>query len=111
MWIFSQHGFFSAVRDGARVSVRARVKVDLENLNGLLADLGEPSSEIVELPGRDYPYRVYLTPDVFSRVVLLMSQRVSYSNFKDHVKKVAGAARAKLYSQVWGVMYGAESKV
>jgi hypothetical protein len=111
MWIFSEAGFFSIVQKGGRTGtpmvIRARVRDDLENLQEMFHFLGPVETE----EGTDYPYRIYASKHEVSQVMSVLVNGIDYSNFKDRVAATAGKARASLYGKVWGVMYGAESKV
>ena len=104
MWLFTEVGFFSAVRkqsDLDSIKVRARVGEDLENFVDKYCggDL-----EIIETPHRDYPYRVFMDKATFANVLLKLALDINYTNFKNHVKHVEGVDRASLYSKVWNVM-------
>lgn len=109
MWIFSKVGFFSAtVSESGSLQVRARVREDLDNLRKTYAPkLGET----VELPGRDYPYRAYISHEHFAEAMTRMTLDIDYGNFKDKVAKTQGYDRAHLYGGVWGVMNDAERKL
>ena len=121
MWMFTTIGFFSAVRDRDQpewMSVRARVKADAENLIKVAQPIldamhgeGAEVLKVTELKGRDYPYRVYLTPDEWALVAAKLTTDIEYTNFKDEVKKTQGKERASLYMGVWSAMYGAEGEL
>lgn len=114
MWIFSRHGFFSVVRADPdeigqqQVMVRARVRADLERLiaEGLLR-----GAEILEWPGRDYPYRVIVHRDEWAETMQEIAYDIDYRNFKATVGDTDGPARAALYARVWGEMLEAEAEL
>jgi len=133
MWVFTELGFFSAVRYNeatdpksktkgklaknapVKVMVRARVYQDLQNLVELydgtnVLHATEPL-EILEWKGRDYPYRVIMLRETWADLLELIAGDIKYTNFKDHIKKVQGSARSGIYSGVWSVMYDAEFKL
>lgn len=112
MWVFTEIGFFSAVAspdNGAtKVAVRARVKQDAERLVALLVELGHAAPDVLQLKGRDYPYRVIIEREMWAHVMDELSTRIDYGNFKSHVSKVDGYERSSLYSRVWDAMLSAE---
>lgn len=139
MWVFTELGFFSAVRyneardpqskrkgklakgEPVKVMVRARVYDDLQNLvelydgllekgDSILPPEAEPL-EILEWQYRDYPYRVIMHRDVWTRLLAAISDGITYTNFKDHIKKKQGYERSSMYGSVWSVMYDAERKL
>lgn len=119
MWIFTKHGFFSAVcaRQGdgrhgqpvnpSRMMVRARLRRHLEALKDRFPDpLG--GCDIKEYVGTDYAYRVFVDKAVWSQVVASLTEDVDYDNFKSEVARFQGQAE-KAYEhslhEVWSVMY------
>jgi len=111
MWVYAREGFFSIVLDSDQrdpefpIVIRARVRDDLIALQ---AAVSVPWGFPTEIPGRDYPYRVYVSRAELGQVMAHWAETLDYSNFKDAVKALQGYARASLYSRVWSVMYGAE---
>lgn len=105
MWLITTQGFYSAVEDNRPDSdllkIRARVKGDLENLRTQI-----PNLEIVEGGGTDYPFRAYVTKIEWERAVAELAAAIDYGNFKDEVKKKQGAKRARVYEDIWVVLYG-----
>ena len=86
MWVFTKHGFFSAVcaRQGSgkhgqpvdtnRIMVQARVRAHLESLNKRFADLlGQ--CEIQESTGTDYAFVIFVEKPVWSRVLAGLGPR------------------------------------
>lgn len=128
MWLFTKVGFFSAVQCSVEtpheskvfpklktgetaldfLSIRARVEGDLERLRGAYAPELGPT---IELPGRDYPYRAYISKDHFAAAMCRASLDIDYGNFKDMITREFGRLRHDLYAKVWGVMYGADEKL
>jgi len=106
VWLMTPLGFFSIVRkpddvERGTLTIRARVKSDLEALRKHLPSLGE----IVENAGTDYRYRSKAPRGDIARALGKMVQNLDYDNFKDEVGKKQGKDRAKIYGQVWSVLY------
>lgn len=118
MWIFSKVGFFSAVEsaepqpelggEGEVLAIRARVEGDLDELRKAYAP---KLSATVILPGRDYPYRAYITKEAWAEAMVRLSLDIDYGNFKSKVVEDQSYERAHLYGQVWSVMNSAETKL
>lgn len=128
MWLFTKVGFFSAVQCNVEtpyesklfpklkageaatdfLSIRARVEGDLELLRKAYAPELGPT---VELKGRDYPFRAYISKDKFAEAMVRASLDIDYGNFKSMIMKVFGIARELMYAEVWQVMYGADAKL
>jgi hypothetical protein len=115
MWLFTKVGFFSVVLeeegndgDDARLMVRARVGEDLAKLRSTYAP---KLSATVEWPGRDYPYRAFITKEEMAEAMVRITLDIDYGNFKSKVAEEQGYDRAHLYGAVWGVMNNAESKL
>jgi hypothetical protein len=118
MWIFTKHGFFSAVcaRQGDgnhgqpvepdRIMVRARVRDHLEALKKRFPDLlGQ--FEIQEFAGTDYAFRLFLKKSAWSQVLAGLAEETDYDNFKSAVARHqgrAGAAYERSLHEVWSVM-------
>jgi len=98
MWLFTNTGFVSAVSNGKDLMVRARDKESLE----LLAE--SATTEILSTPQNDYPYRVIVTHDIFSRWAALMAQGITYKNFKSEVAMTRGNDFAHPLMKVWSAM-------
>ena len=105
MWVFTKHGFFSAVcarqGDGAhgqpidsnRIMVRARVRGHLEALKKRFPDLlGE--CDIHESAETDYAFRIFIDKRVWSRVISGLADETDYDNFKSEVVRHQGRAGA-----------------
>jgi hypothetical protein len=118
MWLFTQYGFFSAVcaREGdgshtnrvdpTRIMVRARLKDHLENLKRRFKDaIGDV--EIVETPGTDYRYRVFVDKSKWTHVLESIGDEIDYDNFKSQVARhqgSSGATYAHSLHDVWSIM-------
>lgn len=106
MWLFTEHGFYSAVRDGERIVVRARRPGDLEKLSESMPGL----SEVEVSPGRDYRYRAFASREDFAAGVAAVALDIDYSNFKSRVdsKPLERRTSRNLYSdvchRVWNVV-------
>ncbi len=118
MWIFTKHGFYSAVcarqGDGShgqpidtdRIMVRARVRGHLEALKDqfpeLLADC-----ESKESLAADYAFRIFVEKPVWSQVFVGLNDELDYDNFKSKVARHQssdGTAYEHSLHEVWSVM-------
>lgn len=103
MWIFTDVGFFSVVRkpedeDKGTVTIRARVRSDLERLKEFyLPTLGD----VLENGGTDYPFRARANQSDFADALRLIGENIDYGNFKSEVSARQGHHRAHVYSDVW----------
>lgn len=120
MWIFTKHGFFSAVCarkgngghgqpvDPDRIMVRARLRDHLEALKLRFPDaLGD--CEILESAGTDYAFRLFVQKSAWVQVVAGLAEETDYDNFKSEVARHqgrAGAAYEHSLHEVWSVMHG-----
>lgn len=104
MWIFTTIGFFSAVQKPGTnfLTIRARVKADLDNLRDKY--LPELSPSIGHI-GTDYPWRATVTHPQFAAALVKIACDVQYENFKDEVAQQQGKARAHRYHKVWAALY------
>jgi hypothetical protein len=119
MWIFTKHGFFSAVcarqGDGKhgkpvdldRIMVRARIRGHLEALKKRFPNpLGD--CDIQESAGTDYAYRLFVPKSAWTQVVAGLAEETDYDNFKDevaHHQGKEGAAYERSLHEVWSVMH------
>jgi len=119
MWIFSKHGFFSAVCcrqgdgkagqpvDTDRIMVRARIRGHLEALKRRFPSfLGE--SEIPEFVGTDYAFRLFVQKSAWAQMLAELAQETDYDNFKSEVARYqgrVGAVYEDSLHQVWSVMH------
>lgn len=118
MWLFTKHGFFSAVcaRQGSgkhgqpvnpdRIMVRARVREHLEALQARFADLlGQ--AEIRESAGTDYAFRLFVGKSAWAKVVAGLAEETDYDNFKSEVARhrgEAGETYERSLHKVWDIM-------
>jgi hypothetical protein len=118
MWIFTKHGFFSAVCarqgdgrhgrpiDPDRIMVRARVRSHLEALKKRFPNiLGECG--IRESAGTDYAFRLFVQKSAWMEVLAGLAEETDYDNFKSEVARHqgrAGAAYAHSLHEVWSVI-------
>lgn len=119
MWIFTKHGFFSAVCarqgngqygepvDRDRIMVRARLRSHLEALQEQFSEwLGD--CEILESTDADYAYRLFVAKSVWAQVLAGLAEETDYDNFKSAVARYqgeAGAGYERSLHDVWSVMY------
>ena len=119
MWIFTKHGFYSAVcarqGDGShsqpvdpdRIMVRARLRPHLEALKDRFSDL-LADCDIKEFPGTDYAFRIFVDKSVWSQVLVGLNEEMDYDNFKSKVAHHQGSAGADYehsLHDVWSVMH------
>ena len=119
MWIFTKHGFFSAVCarqgdgkhsqpvDPDRIMVRARVRGHLEALKKRFPELLD-ESDIQESAGTDYAYRLFVQKSAWMQVLARLAEETDYDNFKSKVARHqgrAGAAYEHSLHEVWSVMH------
>lgn len=99
MWVMSNIGFFSIVQKPGdkHLTVRARVKNDLDNLRQLY--LPELSLSVGNA-GTDYPWRATVTHEAFAVAFGKMVMDIGHGNFKKEVAKKQGDARAVRYQKV-----------
>jgi len=118
MWIFTKHGFYSAVCarlgtgnpgqpvDPDRIMVRARVRDHLEALQKRFPNLiGE--CEIQEYAEMVYAFRIFVDKPVWSQVLAGLAEETDYDNFKSEVARHQGPAGAdykQSLREVWSVM-------
>ena len=118
MWVFTKHGFFSAVCarqgngkhgrpvDPNRIMVRARVRGHLEALKKRFPEL-LAQCDIQEFAGTDYAFRIFVDKVVWSEVLSGLAEEADYDNFKSEVARHqgrAGAAYERALHEVWSVM-------
>ena len=122
MWIFSKYGFYSIAEiNDKEVVVRARCKLDLQRLRKPLFDRGVAMPRIIEMPMRDYRYRVVLGKGELEDLMKLLADSVDYSNFKDEISsqtdkmegpdKLWNKIRVLYYSTVWSTMLDFQEKL
>jgi hypothetical protein len=119
MWIFTKHGFYSAVCahqgdgtrlrpvDTERIMVRARLRAHLEGLKQRFPDSLD-LCEIHESAGTDYAFRIFVAKSTWSRVLAELAEEIDYDNFKDEVaqhQETVGADYEHALHNVWSVMH------
>lgn len=118
MWIFTKHGFFSAVCarkgngehgqpvDSDCIMLRARIRSHLNALKERFPDiLGE--CKIQESAGTDYAFRLFVLKSMWVRVLAGLAEEMEYDNFKSEVVQYqgkAGAGYVNSLHDVWSVM-------
>ena len=88
MWLFTKHGFYSAVAarrgrkiDPTRVCVRARLHEHLVSLLDAHGDLlGRP--RVTSSPDTDYRFRIVVRAGDWADVCRLLAYDIDYDNFK-----------------------------
>lgn len=107
MWLFTDTGFVSAViskENRELISVRARDKKSLESFVKMF------KVKIVELQGRDYEYRVYITKKELTQWISTRIEQMDYDNFKTQVTKTRGYEFAEPLHGVWYEMLEVSDK-
>jgi hypothetical protein len=110
MWLMTPLGFFSIVCkpddvDAGTLTIRARVKSDLEALR---RDFLPRMGTIVEGGGTDYRYRAKALRGEIADAVAGLVRGIDYSNFKNEVAARQGKQRADRYGRVWHALYDLE---
>jgi hypothetical protein len=119
MWLFTKHGFFSAVCarkgkgthadavDPERIMLRARLREHLDALKVRFPELLGPC-DIVATAGTDYAVRIFVDKAVWAKVLMELAEETDYDNFKSEVARHqgrAGAAYSHSLHDVWSVMH------
>lgn len=113
MWLMTKIGFFSVVAhrdDSETMLVRARVRGDLEALQGLwgkldypdLAGLGMTPSEIIDTPDADYAHRIFMPKWIWVILAEKLAEGIDYPNFKAAVH--GNWRRDQAYFRIWQEM-------
>jgi UDP-3-O-acyl-N-acetylglucosamine deacetylase len=102
MWVFTTSGFVSAVYKDGALQVRARDRKSLEVLSK------ETDAAIIATPLADYPYRIAITNDQFSKWLSQQVMSLDYKNFKSEIADTRGYGFAKPLNKVWSVMHEVE---
>jgi len=102
MWLFTNTGFVSAVSNGQDLMVRSRDRESLEPL------AESALTEIISTPQNDYPYRVIVTHEIFSKWAAHMAAGITYKNFKSEVAATRGYDFAHPLMKVWSAMHEVE---
>lgn len=106
MWVFSQQGFVSIVRnrnDHRYMLLRAREKADLMHFAELAREAGVPFGEVEDTPWADYAYRVELKENHARLLIMHAVKNIEYDNFKASVH--GEPERDAAYMRIWRAMY------
>ena len=101
MWLFTKHGFFSAVQnhnDANLIHVRARFKGDLEKLCKTYG----VTPRVVNTPHSDYPYRMDFNRISWMEIVKCEAVTIDYTDFENAVHD--GTKRDAAYKDVWATL-------
>jgi 8-oxo-dGTP pyrophosphatase MutT (NUDIX family) len=106
MWLMTKFGFFSIVdkpedKGKGMLTIRARVRKDLDSLRHYLPQMGE----IVSNAGSDYRFRVRVKKEDWAAASSKIALDIDYPNFKDKVAKEQGKSRASIYGKVWSALF------
>ena len=109
MWILTTSGFYSIVekpedKGTPFLTVRARVRADLVRLLNGVPERRRP--KILKDDVADYMFRARVRRGVVANLLHEAVEGISYPNFKDRIKAVQGAERARFYERVWTVLVG-----
>ena len=108
MWLFTKRGFYSIVEDKLKIGswqVRARVKVDLENLIKVIGYEGK----LITTPNADYRYRIVIDAVQLIKIMTTMAKDVNYTNFKNEcAKRPDQDHNHDALHKIWSVMYGVQ---
>ena len=102
MWVFTTAGFVSAVahRDEPNtLMVRARARYALDEL------AQHSGAEVVATPTGDYPFRITVSRELFSKWVAAVARDIDYTNFKDAAHDLGDSRYDRALMQVWSAMY------
>jgi hypothetical protein len=102
MWVFTTSGFVSAVYKDDAMQIRARDRKSLEGLSK------QTNAAIIATPLADYPYRIAITNEQFSKWLSQQVMSVNYKNFKSEIADTRGYGFAKPLNKVWSVMHEVE---
>jgi len=106
IWILTTMGFYSVVekhedRERGTLTIRARVRADLERLSAYVPDM----SAIIESHDSDYSFRAVANRGAVSSAMAKLVADIDYDNFKSEIYKRQGNARAAIYGDVWHDLY------
>ena len=108
MWIMTTDGFYSVVKKPGQekeVTVRSRVKTDLEKL------LNKLNSEktIQERVGTDYPFRVLMSQTDWADYLQKTAMDIEYDNFKNTLDS-SDHHRHEAYFNCWSALTSLEKE-
>ena len=106
MWLLTTFGFFSLVeksedRDGGMITVRARVRGDIEALR---AKYLPEMTEIQGTPERDYAWRSRVRKSDLAAALGRIAMDIDYSHTRTAVAQRMGYAREQIYYDVAEVL-------
>ena len=105
MWLVTNFGFFSVVqkKDDDILTVRTRARGDLETLKEkYIPKLGH----ILKGEGTDYQYRAKVSREDLAKAMGKIVLDIDYSNFKGSVAEKQDHKRARIYGDVWEILFG-----
>jgi hypothetical protein len=107
MWILTTFGFFSVIqkpedKEKEMLTVRGRVRADLEALRSMYLPDASPISEDERA---DYRYRIQINAATFGATLSRVVGDIDYCNFKNAVAERQGLTRHDLYLLVWQVLH------
>lgn len=108
MWVFTRHGFFSAVHKNCaqdELVIRSRVKEDLAKMLTAIAN----KTPIVTGAGTDYLYRVVVSKKDWGNYLATESEMLDYSNFKAQLPP-NDRVRHDAYMNVWADLLELEDR-
>tara|TARA_Y100001951_G_C11281111_1_gene265425 strand:+ start:252 stop:704 length:453 start_codon:yes stop_codon:yes gene_type:complete len=98
MWIFTNHGFYSIVKDNSskdKLLVRARRREHLE--------VWFDSSRVTYSPKRDYQYRVKASNEEVSDLLFHSTADITYTNFK---YSITDPTLSRMAGVLWSIIFG-----
>lgn len=101
MWIFTTHGFFTAVEnrdDPNMLIVRCRVREDMNNIRRRYFPTLSKTTFHNDF---DYPYRANITKLEYAKGMARTVMDIEYERFKPAVQGVQGKKRADMYTGLW----------
>lgn len=109
MWLLTPRGFYSAVvkpwdREDGMITVRSRVKADLENLPEVPDYPPVTPESIATDELADYRYRVRIPRQQWMQMVAAMAGEIDYPDFKNEVQRRQGRERHDAYLSVWSAL-------
>jgi hypothetical protein len=108
MWLFTEKGFFSVVKSRqypTKILIRSRDRSHLAALSKHL----KLTADILEHKGSDYQFRIMVDRATWVSIVAVLADDIDYTNFKDHVDRLAKRGSISHYSQllhmVWQLVW------
>lgn len=111
MWVFTEDGFYSAVRERRAGKHKGQMVVrgrSLEDLERFVAKYADGKASPIHTTGggefTDYGYRFWMSPEDFGSALARVAEAVEYTNFKSRALKTLGSKREHLLHDIWSVM-------